>query len=84
MDMAGWKTDMMRVYFHRASAASAKLAKFRPEGVGTLAGYTPGFRGRKRGGKMRILADLMVVRKAEISTISIKKASSFLEAFGAG
>lgn len=38
-DIAGWKTDMMRIYFHRDSAASAGLAKFTP-GARTLAAYT--------------------------------------------
>lgn len=40
MDIAGWKTDMMRIYFHRDTAASAALARFSPEGVRTLAAYT--------------------------------------------
>lgn len=39
-DIAGWKTDMMRIYFHRDSAASAALAKFSP-GVRTIGAYTP-------------------------------------------
>lgn len=39
-DIAGWNTDMMRIYFHRDSAASADLARFSP-GVRTLAAYTP-------------------------------------------
>ncbi len=38
-DIAGWKTDMMRIYFHRDSAASAALARFSP-GVRTIGAYT--------------------------------------------
>ncbi len=47
MEIAGWKTDMLKNYFHRDGQAALGLVKFSP-GVRTIGAYTPEKEDEKR------------------------------------